>query len=276
MPLIDRSYFIGALNIANTNGVEAQERLDWFIEKYEPDLLIDLLGYPLYRAFMDGLTGAPVDQKWTDLLQGVQYTDQAGRLTKWRGIVSQPLDLINAIDASNTITVIVGGSGDCDPVAESNSTAIPAALVGKDFIFEQRGFGQLRTDEYSISGNTLTFAGTKKFSSGDTYFYKAATLSLNSVTGSNKESLIANYVYWHFMKDLHTQSVVIGEVKNKSHNSMAADPTQKLVRAWNEMVRWIWEMKCYLDTNREDYPEWQERYLLKFICKFQPTNEFGI
>lgn len=276
MPLIDRSYFIGELDIPNTHTAEIQERLDWFIEKHEPQLLRDLLGYPLSKAFMTGLMGAPVEQKWIDLLEGVEYTDLYGNVHKWMGLVSQPIDLINALDASNSIAVIVGRGQQYDPVVGANSVTIPPALVGKEFIVVQRTYGQLLPSEYSIVGNTLTLTAPTVFEIGDVYFYKSATLALGTVTGSVKQSLIANYIYYHWHRDQATQSVGIGEVATKAENATRVSPAVKMVRAWNEMIDWIKEMVLFLDTRRADYPEWddQDRHFMR--RKFWYINEFNI
>lgn len=284
MPLIDRSYFVGDLNIPNTHRPEIQERLDLFIETHEPELLRDLFGYPLYKDFMQGLQGAPVDQKWTDLLEGVEYTDQSDRLTKWRGLVSLPLDLVNAIDASNSIAIVVGRGTLIDsqtnllldPIPGTNTVPIPSVLIGKDFIVEQRGVGQLRSDEWSITGSNELKLSNGQFGNEDTYFYKAATLSLNTVTGSAKKSLIANYVYWHWMADQVSQTVGLGEAATKAENATMVSPAAKMHRAWNEMIDWIHEMVCYLNTFRSKYPQWNDQNMYRFWKTFGHTNPFGI
>ena len=284
MPLIDRSYFIGELNIPNTSQISIQERLDWFIETYEPEFLLSLLCYPLYKAFMQGLQGAPVDQKWINLLEGCEYLNIVGQPRKWRGLVSLPLDLVNAIDASNTISIVVGRGTLIDsqtnllldPVPGSNTVPLPSALIGKDFIVEQRAIGQLRSDEWSIiNGNTLKLS-TGQFGNQDTYFYKAATLSLNAVTGSAKKSLIANYVYYQWQQDQVTQTVGLGEAATKAENATMVSPANKMLRAWNEMVNWIKEMVCFMEANLDDYPEWQEQNYHCLWQKFWYNNQFGI
>lgn len=290
--LIDRSYFIGDLNIPNTGNNAVGQTVDWFIEKFETEFLENALSYPLYKALKAGLQVLPVEQRWTDLVEGVEYTDAAGRLQKWRGLVSQPPTVLNSLDALNTITIRPGGSGTYDPVAGQNTTTVPAALVGKDFIVEQRGVGQLRTDEYSIVGSTLTLT-SGVFAGGDTYFFKSATLAINTSTGVFKQSPIANYVYYHFMENSYTHTTGMGEKKTAAENATVANPVLKMVRAWNEMSRWVIELRYYLRANSALYPEWQNSwfcygwgdpwiyYALGFdgfiITKsFRPINSFGI
>ena len=278
---IDRSYFIGELNIPGTNKVDIAERLDLFIEIHETFLLKDVFGFQFYRAFMDGLHGSPVAQAWTDLLQGTAYTDYNGRQQEWVGLVSQPLELLNAIDASNTIMVVVGRGGTYDPVAGTSSVLLPSSLVGKDFIIEQRAYGQLSTDEYGFTttvlpNDTLQLPVGKIFSNGDKYFYKATTIALNTTTGTAKKSLIANYIYYQWMKDQFTQTVGLGEVATKAENAKVVSPFGKMMRAQHEMVERIRELMYYLQVRQTDYPDWwttQAQYVLR---KYRYQNEFGI
>lgn len=273
--LIDRTYFIGELNIPNTDQNSVGELLDWFIEKYETEFLEKVLGYELYKALKAGLQEVTVDQKWTDLIEGVEYTNLAGRLTFWKGLVTQPPSVINALDALNTITVIVGRGQIYDPVTGSNSTTIPAALVGKTFTLEQRGIGQLREDEYSIVGNTLTLT-SGVFAVNDTFFYKSATLAINTSTGVSKKSLIANYIYYWFVRNNHTQTATMGEVKTQNENAVNISPAVKMTRAWNEMSSWICELVEYLNAMSTTYTEWSKQNVYSMQYSFGSINEFNI
>lgn len=272
--LIDRTYFIGEINIPNTHTPAIGGLLDWFIEKYEEQFLKEVLGYDLYTAFKAGLLIDPIPQKWTDLIEGVEYTYN-DKTKFWRGLVSQPPSVLNALDALNTISVIVGGGGLYDPVVGQSSVTIPAVLVGKDFIIEQRGIGQLRDDEYSIAGNTLTLT-TGLFGNSDTYFYKSATLAINTTTGTSKQSPIANYVYYWFIRNNHSQTATMGEVKSQNENAVNHSPALKMTRAWNEMSAWVCELRDYLDAKNTDYPEWEEQDVWRMLRSFRPINEFNI
>lgn len=262
MALIDRSYFIGELNIPGSNRDEIGGVLDWFIAKYEPEILLKVLGLDLYEAFKTGLAQSTVDARWTDLLTGTDYS--YGSINRrWKGIISQATAVIDAIEALNTITVIVGrghlvtnGDQANDPVAGASSVLIPAAFVGKQLQVVQRAFGELRSDEYSIVGNVLTL-NNWTFSNGDTYFYKSATLAINTTTGLNKESFIANYVYYWFMRNNVTQSTPMGEVATSNENATVNNAVHKMTRAWNEMDHWVEQMFSYLNASRTVYPEWK-------------------
>lgn len=261
MALIDRTYFIGELNVPGSNRTEIGGVLDWFIAKYEPKLLEEVLGLDLYEAFKTGLAQSTVEDRWTDLLTGATYSYGA-RNRRWKGIISQATAVVDAIEALSTITVIVGrghlvtnGDQADDPVVGESSVTIPAAFVGKQLQIVQRAFGELRSDEYEIVGDQLTL-NNWTFGSGDTYFYKSATLAINVSTGLNKESLIANYVYYWFMRNNVTQSTPMGEVATANENSTVNNPVHKMSRAWNEMNHWVEQLNSYLNASRSVYPEW--------------------
>jgi hypothetical protein len=273
--LIDRTYFIGELNIPNTSKPEIGGLVDWFIEKYEEKFLTEVLGYELYKAFKAGLQSVTVDQKWTDLIEGVEYTNTQSKTAFWRGLVTQPPSVLNALDAINTISVIVGGGGTYDPVVGQSSVTIPSSLVGKDFIIEQRGVGQLRADEYSIVGSTLTLT-SGVFGNSDTYFYKSATLAINTTTGTSKQSPIANYVYYWYIRNNHSQTAAMGEVKSQNENAVFHSPALKMTKAWNEMSEWVCELREYLDSKKTDYPEWEKTDVWRMLRSYRPINEFNI
>lgn len=82
-----------------------------------------------------------------------------------------------------------------------------------------------------------------------------------SGVGQAKKSLIANYVYWHWMAANATVTTANGE-KGAKVNTIAVDlpPVTKQVRAWNQMVDWIWDLIEFLLTKESDYPEFQDHY----------------
>lgn len=83
-----------------------------------------------------------------------------------------------------------------------------------------------------------------------------------------KESPIANYVYYKFVTKEVEQNTGIGIVKPKAENAVIASALPKLVRAWNEMVNWQRDLIRYLDINRSVYPEWKPviNYHVWFYC----------
>lgn len=93
MYFIDRSYFIGEINIPNADGEIVGSQLDVYIQKYEPEFLLRLMGPVMYAGMKDagfpaqiGLPVPTVDnQKYIDLIEGKSYT-YYGRGYKFFGI----------------------------------------------------------------------------------------------------------------------------------------------------------------------------------------------
>ena len=274
MSLIDASYFKGELNIPNTSKDTIAERLNWFIEKLEKQFLNDLLGYEFSKLFLTGIQAPAPEQRWLDLLGGVEYTNLQGRLAKWVGIIPADESAL-VIDVDSSIAVVVGRGQPFDPAPDANSVTLPPSLVGKKFIVEQRLNGQLREDEYTIVGNTLTL-NNWAFSNNDTYFYNVPKTTVSSVSGTVKKSLIANYIYCQWMRDQYTQSSGIGEVVTKAENATVVSPYQKIIYAWNEMFDIVVELMCYLESKQSVYPEWYYPDKHKALNKFWRINSFGI
>ncbi len=107
--LIDASYFVGMINIPNKDNNDVLSLIDWYIGKYEVDILRDCLGMDLYRQFMTALGQTPagsgqparylyvsggvadpenVSQEWIDLLNGKEYVGLDSRLHKWQGFIA--------------------------------------------------------------------------------------------------------------------------------------------------------------------------------------------
>lgn len=85
--LIDWSYFIRDITIPNidpTNERNAAnyERINMFIQKYEPRCLTKILGYELYKVVLN-----ETSQRILDLVYGAEYTNGFGKLVRWNGIV---------------------------------------------------------------------------------------------------------------------------------------------------------------------------------------------
>jgi hypothetical protein len=191
--LIDISFFVADINIPNTDQPLVEERLDYFITKYEKEFLRDLLGVALYNAFVAGLAEDPIAAKWTNLKSGCSYTGQDGRAAVWRGIVETLVEPVTAV------------------------------------------------------GDTPAVAG-------------------------EYQSMIANYVYYWYMRNGATQSSGVGEVVTNAENATIASPKQKMASAWNEMSTWIRELSLFLYAKAETYTEWDQQYHWRMMKKFIPIN----
>lgn len=71
-----------------------------------------------------------------------------------------------------------------------------------------------------------------------------------------KKSLIANYIYYLFYRDMASQSTIAGEKIKLSENSIDAFPDYKLAAAWNEMVKMNFALRDFILSNKTIYPEY--------------------
>ena len=89
--MIDDTYFVGELNIPNTSQPAVLADLNQAIDTYEREILIELLGYSLYKEFTTAIAGETPDQKWLDLRDGAEFTFNLGEhtiTTKWEGLIN--------------------------------------------------------------------------------------------------------------------------------------------------------------------------------------------
>ena len=165
MNLIDSTYFIGEINIAQADQIEVRDNLDIFITKYQKRFLTLLLGETLYVEFMAGLKLDPIPAKWEALRDKL-------------------------------------------------------------------------------------------------------------VDAETKESPIANYVYYWYIRDVTVQTVGVGQVKSKAENATIVSPAGKMVRAWNEMVQWNWLSVQYLRDNLDLYPDWSETIYWSWYRSYCHYNRY--
>jgi len=86
MALIDSTYFINDINL----NVGAYSDLTQYIDKFEKEVLIGLLGYTLYTEMMAAyaaLPGTPLPEKWDRLINGYTY-DYNGVTIRWNGLIN--------------------------------------------------------------------------------------------------------------------------------------------------------------------------------------------
>lgn len=276
MSFIDASYFVGELDIPNNGEAAVAERIQFFINKYEPLFLEKLLGYPLYKAFITGMSVTPPatpDVRFLNILSGCEYTDYNGQVQKWKGLIltdnpfyntsggfiyKKPVYLKAGTTAglvANTTSATFNGTGGTDnwigwtPIIYRVAPMVP----GVDYSFDP-GTGIL---QLLVPGD--------KFGDGEKFFvqFELRTDDVPTVDYSNDESPIADFVYYWYYRSLATQSTGFGEVQASAENSVSMSPKQKMVSAWNEMSAWVKEfnkfMRCTMNTTPQTYPEWTTR-----------------
>lgn len=111
---------------------------------------------------------------------------------------------------------------------------------------------------------------------GKEYTTASGTLTkwsgLRFTVGTAKKSLIANYIYWHYLNDNITFTTASGQ--KKSDLPINAGPDAKMIRAWNEMVDWNFQLNAFLLANIVDYPEYNDVIICDELFNLQ--NRFGL
>ena len=126
----------------------------------------------------------------------------------------------------------------------------------KQFIYEFFGvtLGQLIEADITTPSGNLPYTAIK---SGVTYTDTAEDVqrwegfAYNSTT--LVQSPIANYIYFHFMRNIETQTSGIGEVLQQVESGTRINAAPKLALAWNDMVSMCWKLHAYLYSVKDTY-----------------------
>lgn len=111
----------------------------------------------------------------------------------------------------------------------------------------------------------------------DGTIYNNNTMRWNGFANDEKQSIIANYVYYWLTRDNISQTTGIGEVRSTGENSNLFIPVYKQVRAWNEMVDWIADLNRFIALNNADYPYFHDLHCCHFQChEFRRINSLNI
>jgi hypothetical protein len=78
----------------------------------------------------------------------------------------------------------------------------------------------------------------------------------------SKESPIANYVYWFYLLNLRDNTTQTGTKKSKSTYADNVSDTRKLVRSWNEMVRFNKQFIKWFDKNFKQYKSYWNGHVI--------------
>lgn len=82
---------------------------------------------------------------------------------------------------------------------------------------------------------------------------------------------IASYVYYWYIRDQVTQTVGVGNVETKSANATLSSHGRKQTRAWNEMVKYVYEIIHYI-TSSNLFPEYVRPQWLQWRMQSYYSN----
>ena len=280
--LIDKSYFIGPLSIAQLGHKNVVDNLNNFINTYEPKILQAVLGYDLYEAFIAGIdvgSDENIDQRWLDLLNGVVFTGFTGIKKKWVGFAGGGNTSLLSSAVPEPLFITAGVTPGF-PVGGYQYTN--TALSAWNFSVAFRGIGPLvpETEWTEKSGGGITLVNTNYLTQAGeiwiiTYLSKkVSVLPVSSI--SNVLSPLASRIFALMIIDSQTQNAGIGVVQPEAENAANAGIGNKLYNAtfsaWQEF-NILWE---YLRSTvgAQTYPEFSISQVQ--WMEFKPINTFGI
>ena len=82
--IIDQTYFVLELNIAQLSNLAVEENLDLFIARYERKFLNEVLGVELRTLVNEFVEGTNTDERIERLVDGYSFTDH-GQTVEWLG-----------------------------------------------------------------------------------------------------------------------------------------------------------------------------------------------
>ena len=80
--IIDITYFFGDILIGQLSEQSVQDKVNLFINQYEPEILKGLLGYETYKL----VSATAPEERFNELKNGAEFTDEKGLLRKWEGL----------------------------------------------------------------------------------------------------------------------------------------------------------------------------------------------
>lgn len=168
-------------------------------------------------------------------------------------------------------------------IAQKSDSAVSSSLVllidelEPALLTDLMGYELKKLYDAGITGTVQKYIDIRD---GKEYTTRAGILTkwkgLKFTEGTAKKSLIANYVYWHWLKDQATVTTGTGEKVAANQNAVNTSPAVKMTRAWNQMVDWNWQLIEFLLSHPNEYPEFSTHYprILKSLLRYQ--NQFGI
>jgi hypothetical protein len=307
MSLIDTSYFIGPLTVAQLGQQSVQNNLNLFISRAEPQFLEAALGYDLWQDFLTGLAQPVIDPKWLALLNGVQFKSVSNwpnwymgfNMYNWYYWLNSQRDMyfpgfatqttfVSPTPLSPTVTLIAGNpTGNPtpnwpNPVVGANSYTY-SGLANATYTINRRGVGPLILGiDYALSNNNQTFtllAAGNVWGANDVLILSITTANNLGAPSNQYVSPIAGYVYYLWVRDQISMNTGAGIVQPNPENAERANPSWRMVDAWSQMVLDVFKLWQYLEAM---YVQQGPTYYVSYDRTkinypfFQPINPFNI
>lgn len=189
--IIDESYFINRIAIANTNNTSVEASLNAAILEYEKEALLSALGYELYELFIAN----PTVQIYKDILDGKEFSFEfCGKTVtrKWIGLANSEKDsllayytYVNYEKDRNTFNSSVGFVTPKVENAEQSNPRLKYVNSWNAYVFQRGDFQKI--NKYS---NRLYLRG-RRYRENTLYFDK---FDLNTYEFLNDDPSLFNFL----------------------------------------------------------------------------------
>lgn len=127
------------------------------------------------------------------------------------------------------------------PVGKYSDLPLFIERLERDFLYKALG---VRLANLVIEGDELTDG----LVNGITFEKNGQLYVWDGFKNDIKQSIIANYVYYFYLRSNVTITTSTGESRPETENSTGATPAFKVMRAWDEMLRGLATMSAYIAT----------------------------
>ncbi len=202
--IIDESYFINDIAIANTGNTSVEANLNSAIVKYEKKALLSIMGYDLYKLFIAN----PTVQIYKDILDGKEFSFEfCGKAVtrKWVGLANSEKESLLAfytyVHYQKDRNTLNSGIGFVTPEAENSIQDNPRLKyvnAWNQYVFQKGDFDKITRCSSRLKGIS--------YRKDESYFnkYDLTTYDFLNDDPSLYNFLLANvssYPTWEFMPD---------------------------------------------------------------------------
>lgn len=275
--LIDKTYFVGPLTIAQLGQPAVEDDLNNFIALWEPKIMEAALGYDFYQAFLSGLnvgSDEVPDQRWLDILNGVAFPNLAGIKKKWVGFAGgENVQTIVSAQRPN-LTIYAGVT---PGFSQNDNKYSNSGLSTWDYDLELFGAGTLEYGvewDYKAGGGFVLTDPNYKTAYNERWVLHFTGKKVQTIQSGaqNLVSPLAGFIYYEYMTALATQNTGIGVVKSDGENSTNTSPARKMADAYNQSVKdmmLFWEFLISKTQGEVNvYPEFE-------LIQVNSYNYFG-
>jgi hypothetical protein len=165
MAFCSKTDFVGDVNLPSQ--FLNSDQFDYFLLKYEKVILVKLLGFDLYKAFITGVGEVTPLQKWTDLQNGKEYEDYDENnvlvYKEYSGIVECLKYFIyffisDSIQSELTITGEVSAKNENSNLTSPISRAVGIWNSGIEEVFKCKDFIEVSNETDESTYPNFTFA----------------------------------------------------------------------------------------------------------------------